>query len=93
MAAATPRREGPGGRFTRKAQYTGSTLRPIHNARLVDVNFPLVGRLRQHEFRGAVSCAVSVRTTAYALATRRGGDEAQTFSRKAEYSLGLAHNV
>ena len=76
-----------------KAQCTESTLRPIHNARLVDVHFPLIGRLRQHEFRGAVSCAVSARTTVCALATRRWGGEAQTFSRKAEYSPGLAHNV
>jgi hypothetical protein len=82
----------PVGDVTLKAQYTESTLRSIHNARLVDVNFPLIGRLRQHEFRGALSCAVSLRTTVCALATRRGGDEARTFSRKAEYSLGLAHN-
>jgi hypothetical protein len=63
----------PVGDFTLKAQYTESTLRSSNNARLVDVNFPLIGRLRQHEFRGAVSYAVSVRTTGYALATRRGG--------------------
>jgi GBP family porin len=82
----------PAGRFTFKVQYTESTLRHIEKEGVVDVNISADGQLSQHEFRGAVSYAFSARTSIYALATRRGGDESQTFSRKAEYSLGLAHN-
>jgi hypothetical protein len=82
----------PVGRFTFKVQYTASTLRHIDNNGVVDVNISPDGKLSQHEVRGAVSYAFSARTSIYALATRRGGDESQTFSRKAEYSLGMAHN-
>jgi GBP family porin len=82
----------PAGRFTFKVQYTASTLRHIESNGVADANISPDGKLNQHEFRGAVSYAFSARTSIYALATRRGGDESQTFSRKAEYSLGLAHN-
>jgi predicted porin len=82
----------PVGRFTFKVQYTAATLRHIESNGVVDVNISPDGQLTQHEVRGAVSYAFSARTSIYALATRRGGDESQTFSRKAEYSLGLAHN-
>ena len=75
-----------------KAQCTESTLRPIHNARLVDVNFP--------DWQAA-SARISWRGVLCGLGARHGlrdgdpawGDEAQTFSREAECSPGLAHNV
>ena len=67
--------------FTFKAQYTGSTIsRPTG-----------LSDLDQAKYGVSLQYALSKRTTVYATATERSGDNSSYFVRQSEVAMGLAH--
>jgi len=67
--------------FTFKVQYTGSTIDPSGGA----------ASLYQSKYGASLQYALSKRTTVYATATARSGDDSRYFSRKNEYAMGVGH--
>jgi predicted porin len=67
--------------FTFKAQYTGSSIDRPAGASSLD----------QSKYGASLQYALSKRTTVYATATTRAGDDKQYYVRKSEYAMGLAH--
>ena len=71
----------PFGNFTFKAQYTSSTVDRAGG----------LSDLDQDKYGASVAYSLSKRTTVYAAITERGGDVKESFARKNEYLVGLAH--
>ncbi|MEI7464203.1 MAG: porin [Burkholderiales bacterium] len=67
--------------FTVKVQYTGSSIDRPAGASSLD----------QSKYGGSLQYALSKRTTVYATATTRAGDNKEYYSRKSEYGVGVAH--
>lgn len=67
--------------FTLKVQYTGSSIDRPAGASTLD----------QSKYGASLAYSLSKRTTVYAVATTRTGDNKEYYSRKSEYALGLAH--
>ncbi len=67
--------------FTFKVQYTGSSIDKIGTSPSLD----------QSKYGASLSYALSKRTTVYAVATTRAGDNKESYSRKSEYAMGIGH--
>ncbi len=67
--------------FTFKAQYTGSNISRPAGASDLD----------QSKYGVSLAYSLSKRTTIYATATARSGDDRSYFVRQNEYAMGLAH--
>lgn len=67
--------------FTFKAQYTGSSISRPAGASDLD----------QSKYGVSLAYSLSKRTTIYATATERSGDDRSYFVRQSEVALGLAH--
>lgn len=67
--------------FTFKAQYTGSTISRPAGAPDLD----------QSKYGVSLAYSLSKRTTVYATATKRDGDNSSYYVRQNEFALGLAH--
>ena len=72
----------PFGNFTFNAQYTSSSVDRVGG----------LSDLDQDKYGAAVSYALSKRTNVYAAAAERGGDIDESYARKTEFAIGLAHN-
>jgi GBP family porin len=77
--------------FTFRAQYTGSTI-DTKSGVAASALAPNKSSLDQHKYGASLQYALSKRTSVYASATQRGGDDKDFFVRKSEYGIGVGHN-
>lgn len=78
--------------FTFKAQYTGSTI-DKKGAAVNSAPAPAgTSSLDQHKYGVSLQYALSKRTSVYASATERGGDDSGFFVGKTQFALGVGHN-
>jgi predicted porin len=71
----------PFGSFQFRAQYTKSTLERDG-----------AGDLDQDKYGASLRYSLSKRTQLYAVATKLGGDDDETFGRETQVALGIGHN-
>lgn len=80
--------------FTFKAQYTGSKIdksNTVPATGFVPATAASGGSLDQHKFGVSLQYALSKRTSVYATATKRSGNDSDYFLRKSEVAMGVGH--
>lgn len=79
--------------FTFRAQYTGSKIdKKFTNASNLAPTPAGTSSFDQHKYGVSLQYAVSKRTSVYATANARGGDDSSYFTGKTQFAIGVGHN-
>jgi predicted porin len=84
--------------FTFRVQYTGSTMDTKASVLLANGSpnrssvAPNKRSLDQHKYGATLQYALSKRTSVYATANARGGDDSSYFTGKTQFALGVGHS-